>query len=108
MASADQMPPWRYSDGFWGNLLEVVFPHQWLAARTAGKDLAESLNGAATAGADANETGHYDVTENAAQRISQLSSGASASKAASAGLTMAADTAASQVKRRHGLRGRAE
>ena len=44
------MPPWIYSNGFWANLREVMFPHQWLAARTAGVDLTRVDDGSGTVG----------------------------------------------------------
>jgi hypothetical protein len=96
------MPPWIYSDGFWGNLWEVMFPHQWLAELTVGKDLAKTLNGAAVAGGVADETAHDNVSRDAAPGSKHLDSGASGSISASAGLTAATDPAASQVRRRHG------
>ena len=97
------MPPWIYSNGFWANLWEVMFPHQWLAARTAGVDLAKVLDGSEVVGQDGTECEPVvgeGVLADGDDNMSPDSVAAGSKPAGVAGQT-AATAIESRVTRRH-------
>ncbi len=98
MAPKDQMPPWIYSDGFWANLRAVMFPHRWLAARTAGVDLTKALDAPEeTVSQDGAERVVATGEDGHANRNDQTSPDSIGSDS-----RLAANSTASFVTRRHG------
>ncbi len=91
------MPPWIYSESFWANLRAVLFPQQWLAARTAGVDLTKVINGSEeTVGPDGLECS--PVTDEGSDRMG--SDSIDADTRGAAGRTAASPTDG-VVTRRH-------
>ena len=94
------MPPWIYSDGFWRNLWEVMFPHQWLLARTAGISMTHVVDAPETTDHNADNAHEPMLDDDKLATRGSRTTVTADNENTAAGMAVAHGSASSTVKRR--------